>query len=121
MVRRITAIEAVQGDMEQEILFLLRHRWEFSWKEWYGMYLKSEYWQDVRARKLNHRPFCEECGATKLLQIHHKEYNLFMERLSDLQVLCGECHQRQSEKHVNTNANKAPVSIRGHLYTTMRE
>jgi hypothetical protein len=65
-----------------------------TWQRWYGAYLKSRHWQRLRAAKLaavGER--CELCGVRGIVQIHHVTYErLRREELSDLQVLCRDCH-----------------------------
>ena len=65
-----------------------------TWQRWYGAYLKSRHWQRLRAAKLaavGER--CESCGVWGIVQIHHVTYErLRREELSDLQVLCRDCH-----------------------------
>ncbi len=70
------------------------------WKDAYFDYLKSKEWLSVRIRlfKLRGRK-CEDCGATKLLQVHHITYaRLFNESLSDLKILCDSCHKLEHGK-----------------------
>ena len=65
-----------------------------TWQRWYGAYLQSRHWQRLRAAKLaavGER--CESCGVQGIVQIHHVTYErLRREELSDLQVLCRDCH-----------------------------
>jgi 5-methylcytosine-specific restriction endonuclease McrA len=67
----------------------------------YSIYLNSNYWQRLRAEKLDsvgHK--CERCGTTKTLQVHHKTYYrngediLYHETLDDLECLCRACHEQ---------------------------
>lgn len=69
--------------------------------EGYENYLKSQHWGKLRLKVLENHPVCEKCGSDKILQIHHKTYDrLGDERLSDLQVLCQECHKKvHNKKH----------------------
>lgn len=66
----------------------------------YYEYLKSKAWQNVRKqafRKYGRR--CQICGATRFLQVHHKTYvRLGRERLTDLSILCDECHSNTHDK-----------------------
>lgn len=61
----------------------------------YSDYLKTEYWQNRRARALlrgEHK--CRVCAATTGLEVHHNTYErLGHERDADLIVLCRNCHQ----------------------------
>ena len=81
----------------------------------YQEYIQSDHWRKVRQRFFTSRLVrkdgngslvCECClQAGRLVHVHHKTYKrLGKERLGDLAVLCGECHQRVHEhywKHKN--------------------
>jgi 5-methylcytosine-specific restriction endonuclease McrA len=60
----------------------------------YYAYLKSKKWAKKRRKalfKAKHK--CECCGATEELHVHHLSYKrLGKEPLSDLKVLCRNCH-----------------------------
>jgi len=60
----------------------------------YKKYLNTYHWQQLRKVKLDevdHR--CQVCYSPKSLQVHHRTYErLGNERLTDLTVLCKECH-----------------------------
>lgn len=79
----------------------------------YKTYLTSDTWKlkrktvfAARGRK------CERCPSTKVLQIHHKNYDsLYNERLEDLEILCLVCHKKEHKKkpkpkRVNTKIKK---------------
>jgi hypothetical protein len=61
----------------------------------YNDYLKTEWWQQRRAKALTeggHK--CRICAATAALEVHHNTYErLGHERAADLVVLCRKCHQ----------------------------
>jgi len=61
----------------------------------YKKYLKSKWWRLKRQQKLQSVGFkCEKCGSVDWLQVHHLHYKtLYRENNTDLQVLCGNCHQ----------------------------
>ena len=65
-----------------------------TWERWYGAYLRSRHWRRLRAAKLAEvGERCESCGIQGIVQIHHVTYErLRREELSDLQVLCRDCH-----------------------------
>lgn len=73
-----------------------------NWDRWYRtIYLNSFHWKLLRWRKktsvliLTGRVACEKCGNVESLVIHHKHYHsLGREKLSDLQVICSNCHRR---------------------------
>ena len=60
----------------------------------YSEYLKTEWWQQRRAKALaraEHR--CQVCNSDKMLEIHHRTYErLGHERDADLIALCHDCH-----------------------------
>lgn len=61
----------------------------------YEQYLKSEWWKKIRTEKLyeaTHK--CAVCASLKNLNVHHNMYDrLGHEELSDLVVLCEDCHE----------------------------
>lgn len=61
----------------------------------YSEYIASPEWRQTRARYYaSDLPQSCICGATKGLVLHHKTYErLGVERLTDLQPLCVQCHQ----------------------------
>jgi 5-methylcytosine-specific restriction endonuclease McrA len=66
----------------------------------YSDYLRSDHWADVkrryRASKLN-KGRCHSCREKKPCDLHHRTYKrLGEERLTDLFLLCRDCH---SELH----------------------
>lgn len=63
-------------------------------------YLRSDHWQDLRLRKLvSVDAKCFRCGHRDVSNdVHHLRYRrLFNVRLSDLIVLCRECHELTHE------------------------
>ena len=70
---------------------------------WYRrFYLRSKHWREVRMIALIQAEYrCEQCDASDdlvTLDVHHKRYNLFHERLSELEVLCRACHNKEHRK-----------------------
>lgn len=66
-------------------------------KQQYNRYLQSPHWKSLRRKKQRIQRYCQCCGDREDLQRHHKTYaRLGHEKLSDIQVLCGEnnrnCH-----------------------------
>jgi len=57
-------------------------------------YYNSPQWRSKRRQKLTEKKYrCERCGKTRHLHVHHLSYlNLYNEPLSDLQVVCRDCH-----------------------------
>jgi len=67
----------------------------------YNQYLATAHWADLaQERKMMAQYRCERCGRSdRRLDCHHLRYRgkdgrslRFREELSDLQVLCAECH-----------------------------
>lgn len=61
----------------------------------YAQYIVSVEWKIKREEKIKIvGPCCEKCGSTKKhLQVHHLNYKrVGRELMSDLQVLCANCH-----------------------------
>lgn len=65
-------------------------------KNKYKSYLRSKKWKAKKAAIFNERgKKCEDCGYEKGLHIHHLTYKrIYKERLSDLKILCSECHKK---------------------------
>lgn len=63
-------------------------------RAWYfNVYLASEHWANLRARKLKRNPRCELCKCEPATQVHHLRYRcIFDVLLTDLQCLCWRCH-----------------------------
>ena len=79
-----------------------------------NVYLKSEHWQILRKEKLEYVSSCEKCGNKDSLDVHHKNYKqLYDVMLTDLQVLCRNCHNqihlkkkiKNNKKHLKTSCN----------------
>lgn len=75
-------------------------------------YINSDEWAKIRNKVLIRDNFkCSLCGNMRNLQVHHLNYNHFMNEenhLEDLMTLCNECHEKiekQKEKQDNTNNN----------------
>lgn len=67
-------------------------------KQVYQDYIASSRWKRLRDYKIDEvGGICERCGISKFsvkLDVHHKTYENFgKEKLSDLMVLCRDCHQ----------------------------
>ena len=66
-------------------------------KYMYDTYINSTAWRYfARMLKKDRGSKCEICGGKLRLTVHHKHYRtLFKEKLSDLKVLCWECHKKE--------------------------
>lgn len=60
----------------------------------YLAYLQTDHWKEMRRLALDHAEHrCQLCNATENLEAHHRTYErIGRERLSDLTVLCSDCH-----------------------------
>lgn len=69
----------------------------------YQEYLDSDHWRILRNEKLRDAAYrCQLCNSPSDLQVHHRTYeNRGREPLSDLVVLCGECHALFHHKSTN--------------------
>lgn len=70
---------------------------EYEEPDEYTTYLASRKWADIRHAKLMQAGYvCERCGLSNYsvdLEVHHLTYaRLGRERMTDLQVLCPDCH-----------------------------
>ena len=65
--------------------------------ETYRKYLSSKVWKDKRKRIFKERGSkCNRCETSANLQLHHKTYKrIYKEKDSDLEILCGTCHQKE--------------------------
>jgi 5-methylcytosine-specific restriction endonuclease McrA len=81
----------------------------------YAEYIRSPEWAKVKTRKfkqVGHR--CEKCAKHTGLQVHHKTYDrLGRERLSDLQVLCSGCHEREHEGYIMAKRHLDSIAREG--------
>lgn len=61
----------------------------------YKEYLYTYHWQRLRKLKLSEVDYrCQVCYNNQHLQVHHRTYErLGNEKLTDLTVLCDECHK----------------------------
>lgn len=71
----------------------------------YPDYLKTDHWQDLRKRSLKRAGYrCQTCNAKGVLHVHHRTYvRRGEEELSDLIVLCANCHSTFHNAHEVTN------------------
>lgn len=62
----------------------------------YKEYLRSTHWQEIRERVHAKHNECQNCGTKRGLDIHHNQgyANIGHEKLSELRLLCRNCHYR---------------------------
>jgi len=78
----------------------------------YSDYLKSEHWQEFRKKFFSKSAVCKNlrakfgelrcqfCHKSAVLHLHHKTYKrLGAEYLSDVVLICAECHEKSHERH----------------------
>lgn len=72
----------------------------------YHDYINSAAWKKKRQLALKiHGDKCKICGTGRRLQVHHKTYKrLGRERISDLQILCFDCHAMEHDNKVATDS-----------------
>ena len=77
--------------VETEVFLIGRNR-----KEIYHEYLKTEKWFNKRNQVLKFSEYkCNRCKSMENIQVHHLNYStLGDESLSDLEVLCSDCHKK---------------------------
>jgi hypothetical protein len=70
------------------------------WRTIYERHIKSAQWRNMRrdiGRLRGNR--CERCGSSHRLELHHLTYErLGRELLSDLELLCIDCHRRADDE-----------------------
>lgn len=88
-------------------------------KDWYGqVYLRSQRWKELRARALIACGYkCQGCCCENMLQVHHLTYDrIGAEPVSDLMVLCSDCHGlahkllREMKKNVDASIQRKVLS-----------
>ena len=62
----------------------------------YQHYLKTRHWKTTREKKLKLENYtCEYCKKRENLEVHHLTYiRLYRELMTDLAVLCDNCHHQ---------------------------
>ena len=94
--RKIRKYDEAHIDEEIEEPIIIDRDKILSRKEWYHtVYLQSDHWKKTRKTALQRADYkCQLCGRRNLkLNVHHNNYeNLEHEHMSDLIVLCDDCH-----------------------------
>ena len=66
----------------------------------YNTYIRSPEWKAKREKAfqiLGRK--CQRCGNIKKLEVHHLNYdNLFNESVSDVEIVCNNCHPVEDDK-----------------------
>lgn len=81
-------------------------------KQAYQEYLKSDHWKALRAAKLEEAfHICQKCYRDHNLQVHHLIYRhpWTSAVLSDLKVLCENCHRRAHGLYVHDHRPKKRI------------
>ena len=97
--KRKQSLELLEKNIDAQILAIENRSKLISLK--YDDYLQSTHWLDIRKAMLRkHGNTCQKCKRKYLehhLNIHHLHYSsIGEERLSDLLLLCRECHEKES-------------------------
>ena len=101
-------------DSKAVILKALREQYDHNEIDYYE-YLKTEAWQEQRAKIFRRDGFqCVCCGSAKNLEVHHITYkNLGAEEKSDLVTLCGDCHEKVHSGEMLKSFDKEPDQLVG--------
>jgi hypothetical protein len=88
----------------------------------YPKYLRSWHWRLKRIEVFQHRGrLCEDCGSDQNLKIHHKTYvRRGCEKISDLRVLCEDCHNL-THGYVKYYIAETLDEIDNHVYAIRQE
>lgn len=82
-----------------------------STSRWYRDYLLTDHWIGLRGAKIEDAGFrCERCKRKSQLEVHHLHYNtLWHEKLTDLEVLCGRCHNEHHDREIEAKIAKLSI------------
>lgn len=92
---------------------------KFLKKDIYINFYKSDWWKDLRNRKIKKTPYCEICSENEKLQVHHIGYEYFYSSLPSQAlkytiVLCQRCHETvheiQKERKLNTKQTEEIIN-----------
>lgn len=73
-------------------------------------YLASPEWKKIVQQIHTRDRVCQVCNCTDQLEVHHITYERFMhEELSDLVLLCRDCHQAVHNKYGYDYHDKFPI------------
>jgi 5-methylcytosine-specific restriction endonuclease McrA len=86
------------------------------WRERYEKHIRSARWRNIRRDVLRLRGnTCERCmepQAPSSLEVHHVTYErLGRERMSDLRVLCRDCHAMEDLKRAAAGRRRASEAL----------
>lgn len=83
--------ERMERHRNSQVLAARKH-----WEHHYGLYLRSQEWQDRRRLVLlRAQGICEGCRIAPAIDVHHRTYdNVGHEFLFELLALCRPCHDR---------------------------
>lgn len=88
-LQQLNLIQAIPGKKQQSYLLLPAPTENLP----YAKYLKTAHWRNFRAAALNHYGTqCQICSSTERINVHHKKYNLWHEKIEDVTILCEKCH-----------------------------
>lgn len=65
----------------------------------YNEYIKSDSWNKKRESVFKYQNICQKCWTMNRLNVHHGTYKrLWDEEISDLFVMCSDCHKKFHDK-----------------------
>jgi 5-methylcytosine-specific restriction endonuclease McrA len=78
-------------------------RIKLAWRRFvYRLYLRTPHWKRIRERALKYADYkCLTCRSPNRLEVHHLRYRrngksiLWHELMSDVAVLCHDCHAKE--------------------------
>jgi len=79
-------------------------------KKAYDKHLLSEQW-DKKKQKVRRRDGkrCQVCGGGSTFEVHHLTYDrVFVEKLSDLVLLCSSCHRKVHRNNLSDELRDIP-------------
>lgn len=91
----------------------------------YKQFLVSDFWQEAREMALSRAGRrCQLCNADSNLHVHHRTYEhrgWEDENLSDLTVLCADCHERYHTSNPNHAKPPVPPDCLVYISTAMQD
>ncbi len=84
-----------------------------TWSARYRKHLRSAKWRYLKARIINSRGhWCERCGLGYGLELHHKTYErLGDELITDVELLCDQCHRTADEERAQRGAIRSRAAM----------
>lgn len=97
--------QGIKKDREAEREKALADHFARLSKEGQSLFNTKE-WRELRKRLLKLHPYCDICGSTEQLELHHIQKHhgnpLLFFNPSNLQVLCKQCHKGISMEQIRS-------------------